>query len=61
MTSDTAIYKRILRDMRLFSAGVLGMPLYDYQLAPLAAVAESVLQRQGSEFLLFFPRQSGNN
>ena len=61
MTSDKAIYKRILRDMRLFSAGVLGMPLYDYQLAPLAAVAESVLQRQGREFLLVFPRQSGKN
>jgi hypothetical protein len=37
------------------------MPLYPYQLAPAAAVLESVLEGLGRDFLLIFPRQSGKN
>ncbi len=44
-----------------FSRHVLNAPLYDYQVAPLLAVTRSVLGRQGREFLLVFPRQSGKN
>jgi hypothetical protein len=50
-----------LRDPALYSAHVIGMPLHDYQLAPLRAVAESVLYERGLEYLLVMPRQSGKN
>lgn len=51
----------IMRRIELFSRHVLGMPLYDYQLAPLRAIVDSVLQGHGHDFLLIFPRQSGKN
>ena len=53
--------KVLLKDLGQFSKHVLGLPLYGYQLAPLEMVRESVLRRQGYEFLLVFPRQSGKN
>ena len=57
--TDAAI--RFLSDMSLFSRLVLQVPLRPYQLAPLRPIIESVLRRQGREFLLIFPRQSGKN
>jgi hypothetical protein len=50
-----------LTDIGLFSRHVIGLPLYDYQLQPLRAIADAVLSGQGREFLLVFPRQSGKN
>jgi hypothetical protein len=50
-----------LRHIDLFSQHVLRMPLYPYQIAPLRAIVDSVLQRRGYDFLLVFPRQSGKN
>lgn len=51
----------ILADPRLFSSLVIRVPLRRYQLAPLRAILDSVLNRRGFEFLLIFPRQSGKN
>jgi hypothetical protein len=51
----------LLNDIGLFSRHVIGLPLYDYQLQPLRAIVDAVLNRQGGEFLLVFPRQSGKN
>jgi hypothetical protein len=53
--------KRVLTDMRGFSDVAIGMPLRGYQLEPMRAVLDSVLNRKGLEFLLVFPRQSGKN
>ena len=51
----------MLADIERFSRLVIGLPLYPYQIAPLRAVVDSVLNRRGHEFLLVFPRQSGKN
>jgi hypothetical protein len=53
--------KPALAGIGLFSAKVLGMALYDYQLAPLEAALESLRGRHGRDFLLVFPRQSDKN
>src|SRR3990167_8601249 len=53
--------KMWLADMRLFSRLVIRRPLYRYQLAPAQAIITSVLHRQGREFAVMFPRQSGKN
>lgn len=58
---ETGLAARVLGDVGLFSRYVIGLQLYDYQIAPLRAVVESVLNRRGREFLLVFPRQSGKN
>lgn len=51
----------LLGDVGRFSQVVLNMPLHDYQLGPLRAILDSVLNGHGREFLLVFPRQSGKN
>lgn len=51
----------LLQRIDLFSRHVLRMPLYPYQIAPLRAIVDSVLQQRGHDFLLIFPRQSGKN
>ncbi len=51
----------LLNDISLFSKIVIRVPLYDYQLRPVRLVLESVLRKEGLEFLLVFPRQSGKN
>lgn len=51
----------LLRDIALFSHHVIGVPLHEYQLEPLRAIVDSVLNRRGREFMLVFPRQSGKN
>ena len=48
-------------DISLFSDLVLDTPLRTYQIEPLRAILTSILARQGREFLLIFPRQSGKN
>lgn len=53
--------REILSDIEPFSRHVIGLPLYPYQVAPLRAIIDSVLNRHGREFLLVFPRQSGKN
>ncbi|MGB3714362.1 MAG: hypothetical protein WA996_08030, partial [Candidatus Promineifilaceae bacterium] len=51
----------LLSDISLFSKLVIRIPLYDYQLRPIQSVLNSVLSKEGLEFLLVFPRQSGKN
>jgi hypothetical protein len=51
----------VLSDPELFSALVIRIPLRNYQLEPLRAILDSVLNHRGFEFLLIFPRQSGKN
>ena len=53
--------QHILLDPGRFSEHVLRMALHPYQLEPVRAIAESVIQHRGEEFLLVFPRQSGKN
>jgi hypothetical protein len=53
--------KALLRDPALFSRLVIGRPLRRYQIEPLRAILDSVLNKRGREFLLIFPRQSGKN
>ena len=61
MSQLVAIARRILGNIDLFSRLVLRVPLRQYQLQPLQAVLDSVLNRRGLDFLLVFPRQSGKN
>lgn len=53
--------KALLSNPAHFSRLILDMELYPYQLEPLKPIITSVLKRQGLEFLLVFPRQSGKN
>ena len=53
--------KRWLSDIGHFSRIVIRRPLYAYQLEPARAIVASVLRRQGHEFAIMFPRQSGKN
>ena len=59
MNTDPARY--VLADIERFSRHLIGVPLYPYQVEPLRAVVDSVLNRRGREYLLVFPRQSGKN
>lgn len=61
MSRRANLFVNNLASLESFSRRVLRMPLYPYQLAPAAAVVESVLHGQGRDFLLVFPRQSGKN
>ncbi|MCW7072210.1 MAG: hypothetical protein OCU12_07815 [Methanophagales archaeon] len=53
--------KLILSDITLFSRAVLQMPLRPYQQIPLQPIIVSIVQRQGLEFLIVMPRQTGKN
>lgn len=55
------VVEHALSDVGLFSETIVGLPLYPYQVEPLIAIAHSVLNREGEEYLLVFPRQSGKN
>lgn len=55
------IAKKILGRIDLFSHLVLGIPLYSYQVKPIVAVIDSIINHRGLEFLIIFPRQSGKN
>jgi hypothetical protein len=52
---------KLLSDIKHFSNLVIKRPLRRYQLAPVQAVVDSILNRAGREYLLIFPRQSGKN
>ncbi len=56
-----AAVRYTLAEVDRFSRLVIGLPLYNYQVRPLRAVIRSVIQGDGLEFLLVFPRQSGKN
>ncbi|MGQ9787597.1 MAG: hypothetical protein ACUVSJ_14190, partial [Anaerolineae bacterium] len=58
---SVARVKALLTSIQLFSALVLRVPLYPYQIAPANAVIASCLHNRGLEFLLVFPRQSGKD
>ena len=53
--------KALLADISTFSTLVVRLPLRRYQIDPLRAILTSIFARQGLEFLLIFPRQSGKN
>ena len=61
MNHITRIVKQLLSNVELFSRLVIKVPLRRYQLEPLRAVVDSVLNQRGLDFLLVFPRQSGKN
>ena len=44
-----------------FSETIIDFPLYQYQIEPITAVLDSVLNQSGHEFLIVMPRQSGKN
>jgi hypothetical protein len=50
-----------LSDIRHFSNLIIKRPLRSYQLEPVDAVLDSVLNQKGLEFLIVFPRQAGKN
>lgn len=58
-------FRALLHDtfgnLKHYSRRVLKRPLHPYQLEPLQAVLRSILNNDGDEFLLVFPRQSGKN
>lgn len=51
----------IILSVNLFSRFVIQLPLRDYQIGPVDAVIQSVLQARGLEFLWVFPRQAGKD
>jgi hypothetical protein len=53
--------KMILSDVGRFSRYAIRLPLRGYQRQALDAIIDSILHRQGREYLLIFPRQSGKN
>ena len=53
--------KHILGDVDRFSRLVTGVALYGYQSQAVRPILDSIVGRQGLEFLLVFPRQSGKN
>jgi hypothetical protein len=57
----TKVIRTIYQEFAQFSRYIMGLPLYRYQLVPMEAIRDSVLNRSGLEFLLVFPRQSGKN
>jgi len=52
---------QILLSLRLYSRTVIQLALRDYQLLPVGAVVESIMNNAGLEFLWVFPRQSGKD
>lgn len=61
LSTATRAAKTLLREIQHFSRLVIGMELHPYQLTPLRHIIDSILNRDGREFLLIFPRQSGKN
>ncbi len=55
------VLHRLSHDFAYFSATVSGRPLRPYQLAPAAAILDSVRRRAGLSFTVMFPRQAGKN
>ena len=61
MSRIAAAARHILQDPARFSRHVIRLQLHPYQAEPLQAIASTIIQHQGHEFLLIFPRQSGKN
>lgn len=55
------VARKWLSDVYWFSRLVIRRPLYNYQLGPARAIVGSIIHRQGLEFAVMFPRQSGKN
>ena len=53
--------KRLLRDPVLFTEKASGVRLRKYQIAPIRAIVESVINNYGDTIVVIFPRQSGKN
>ena len=53
--------KKLLRDVRRFSAVGSGIRLRTYQEQVAQAVVDSVIKEKGLSFVIMFPRQSGKN
>ena len=51
----------LLSDITWFAHLVIRQPLRSYQIAALRPIIQSILNQDGYEFLLVFPRQSGKN
>ena len=51
----------LFTNQALFSRHILKTPLFKYQIDPLNAILDSVLNQRGDEFLLAAPRQSGKD
>jgi len=61
MSRVTTALHHILTNPRLFSDLVIDFSLHSYQLGPILALVDSVLNRRGHEFLIIMPRQCGKN
>lgn len=61
MTLLPAVIKKILSDIRYFSAYVVQKELRHYQLEPARAMINSVLNAKGLAFAVVFSRQAGKN
>lgn len=57
----TAKLKKTLLSIDLFSRAIIKLPLHRYQSEPAQAIIDSVINNEGLEFLLVFPRQSGKD
>ncbi|MDA0244700.1 MAG: hypothetical protein OT477_14875 [Chloroflexi bacterium] len=53
--------KHIMADVERFSSKMLGIVLWPYQVDPLREILQSIFRKEGREFLIVFPRQSGKN
>ncbi len=58
---QTATTEDLFTTPALFSEHILHFPLYQYQIKPITAVLNSVLNQKGDDFLWVMPRQSGKN
>jgi hypothetical protein len=61
MLRITRAARALLSNIHYFSDLVIGLRLRRYQIEPIEAVLDSIIQGHGYEFLLIFPRQSGKN
>ncbi len=61
MTALEELLKKILRNPHDFIYYSSGLTLRAYQAEPAQAIIDSVLGKQGGNFVIIFPRQSGKN
>ncbi|HEY3341546.1 MAG TPA: hypothetical protein VGK81_05990, partial [Anaerolineae bacterium] len=61
MSLITNALVQALMDIETFSRVVLKRPLRAYQVAPARTLIESVIRRDGEQYVWRFPRQSGKN
>ena len=61
MIDFTQAYRRMCRDITIFSDWASEIVLRDYQAEVAQAVINSIRQRAGRSIVVIFPRQSGKN